>query len=118
MDTRYQVVMSRVMLPHQANVAGNVHGINLIRRCICKPWRFIGSNSCSDQFRLVAADFVESQCRASIGKSVEDFAAKVRESQIIFIPGGFSGGDECCFQFQCCKCKLTPAYPHKSYKDQ
>ncbi|WP_338546302.1 phosphoribosylformylglycinamidine synthase [Emergencia sp. JLR.KK010] len=31
---------------------------------------------------------------ASIGKSVEDFAAKVRESQIIFIPGGFSGGDE------------------------
>ncbi|MEY8364981.1 phosphoribosylformylglycinamidine synthase [Anaerovoracaceae bacterium 41-7] len=31
---------------------------------------------------------------ASIAKSVEDFAAKVRESQIIFIPGGFSGGDE------------------------
>ena len=26
MDTRYQVVMSQVMLPHQANVAGNVHG--------------------------------------------------------------------------------------------
>ncbi|MCI5688131.1 MAG: phosphoribosylformylglycinamidine synthase [Emergencia sp.] len=31
---------------------------------------------------------------ASIAKSVEDFAAKVRTSQIIFIPGGFSGGDE------------------------
>ncbi len=31
---------------------------------------------------------------SSIAKSVEDFAAKVRESQIIFIPGGFSGGDE------------------------
>ena len=31
---------------------------------------------------------------AAIAKSVEDFAAKVRESQIIFIPGGFSGGDE------------------------
>ncbi len=29
-----------------------------------------------------------------IAKSVEDFAAKVRESQMIFIPGGFSGGDE------------------------
>ena len=29
-----------------------------------------------------------------MAKSVEDFAAKVRESQIIFIPGGFSGGDE------------------------
>ena len=27
-------------------------------------------------------------------KSVEQFAKKVKESQIIFIPGGFSGGDE------------------------
>lgn len=31
---------------------------------------------------------------AAIAKSVEEFAAKVKESQIIFIPGGFSGGDE------------------------
>ncbi len=31
---------------------------------------------------------------ASIAKSVEDFAKKVSESQIIFVPGGFSGGDE------------------------
>ena len=31
---------------------------------------------------------------SSIAKSVEDFAAKINESQIIFIPGGFSGGDE------------------------
>ena len=30
----------------------------------------------------------------SISKSVEEFAKKVNESQIIFIPGGFSGGDE------------------------
>ena len=30
----------------------------------------------------------------AIAKSVEEFAAKVKESQIIFIPGGFSGGDE------------------------
>ncbi len=29
-----------------------------------------------------------------VTKSVEDFAAKVKESQMIFIPGGFSGGDE------------------------
>ena len=29
-----------------------------------------------------------------ISKSVEQFAKKVSESQIIFIPGGFSGGDE------------------------
>ncbi len=31
---------------------------------------------------------------ASIAKSVEDFAKKIGESQIIFVPGGFSGGDE------------------------
>ena len=31
---------------------------------------------------------------ASIARSVEDFAKKIEESQIIFIPGGFSGGDE------------------------
>ncbi|MBO4289200.1 MAG: phosphoribosylformylglycinamidine synthase, partial [Lachnospiraceae bacterium] len=30
----------------------------------------------------------------SIRSSVEEFAAKVKESQVIFIPGGFSGGDE------------------------
>ncbi|MBP3919478.1 MAG: phosphoribosylformylglycinamidine synthase [Clostridia bacterium] len=31
---------------------------------------------------------------ASIAESVSVFAKKVRESQIIFVPGGFSGGDE------------------------
>lgn len=30
----------------------------------------------------------------SIARSVGEFAAKVKDSQIIFIPGGFSGGDE------------------------
>ena len=30
----------------------------------------------------------------SVAKSVEDFAKKITESQMIFIPGGFSGGDE------------------------
>ncbi len=30
----------------------------------------------------------------AVARSVEQFAEKVRESQIIFIPGGFSGGDE------------------------
>ena len=29
-----------------------------------------------------------------IARSVEDFAARLRDSQMIFIPGGFSGGDE------------------------
>ncbi len=31
---------------------------------------------------------------AAIAQSVEEFAAKVEEAQMIFIPGGFSGGDE------------------------
>ena len=31
---------------------------------------------------------------AGITESVEEFASKIKESQIIFIPGGFSGGDE------------------------
>ncbi len=30
----------------------------------------------------------------AIARSVEDFAKKIGESQVIFIPGGFSGGDE------------------------
>ncbi len=29
-----------------------------------------------------------------VSRSVENFAKKIKESQIIFIPGGFSGGDE------------------------
>ena len=31
---------------------------------------------------------------AGISRSVENFAKKIRESNIVFIPGGFSGGDE------------------------
>ena len=30
----------------------------------------------------------------AVSRSVDEFAAKIRESQMIFIPGGFSGGDE------------------------
>ena len=30
----------------------------------------------------------------AVARSVEAFAASIRKSQIIFIPGGFSGGDE------------------------
>ena len=39
--------------------------------------------------------FVINNLTASgISKSVEEFAKKVQQSQMIFIPGGFSGGDE------------------------
>lgn len=31
MDVRNKIVMSQVMLPHQANVAGNVHGGEIMK---------------------------------------------------------------------------------------
>ena len=37
---------------------------------------------------------VRNQTSAAIARSVEEFAKLVEESQIVFIPGGFSGGDE------------------------
>ena len=37
---------------------------------------------------------VRNRSSEDIRKSVEQFAAAVKESQMIFIPGGFSGGDE------------------------
>ncbi len=37
---------------------------------------------------------VRNLSKAAISQSVEEFAAKVRDAQMIFIPGGFSGGDE------------------------
>ncbi|MBQ5613078.1 MAG: phosphoribosylformylglycinamidine synthase [Clostridia bacterium] len=37
---------------------------------------------------------VRNLSKAAISQSVEEFAAKVKDAQMIFIPGGFSGGDE------------------------
>ena len=37
---------------------------------------------------------VRNRTADEIARSADDFAARVKESQIIFIPGGFSGGDE------------------------
>ncbi len=37
---------------------------------------------------------VRNLSKADITRSVEEFAAKVEDAQMIFIPGGFSGGDE------------------------
>ena len=37
---------------------------------------------------------VRNLTKSAIAQSVEEFAAKVKEAQMIFIPGGFSGGDE------------------------
>ncbi len=37
---------------------------------------------------------VKNRSAEAIARSVEQFADKIKESQVIFIPGGFSGGDE------------------------
>ncbi len=37
---------------------------------------------------------INNQSSDGIAKSVEDFASELKTSQMIFIPGGFSGGDE------------------------
>ena len=62
---------------------------------------FPGNNCEYDSAKLVndsgaeAEIFVIKNLTAeAVAESVEEFAAKIKESQMIFIPGGFSGGDE------------------------
>ncbi len=62
---------------------------------------FPGTNCEFDSARAVAAAGAEPEIfvvrnlsAEDVVRSVEQFAAKIRESQMIFIPGGFSGGDE------------------------
>ena len=62
---------------------------------------FPGTNCEYDSARAVAdagADpeifVVKNMSADAISRSVETFAEKIKESQIIFVPGGFSGGDE------------------------
>ena len=62
---------------------------------------FPGTNCEIDSARAVRDAGAEAQIMvinnlsaAGIARSVDAFAAAIRESQIIFIPGGFSGGDE------------------------
>ena len=62
---------------------------------------FPGTNCEFDTAKVLAdagADpeifLVRNLSKAAISQSVEEFAAKVKDAQMIFIPGGFSGGDE------------------------
>lgn len=50
MDARNQVVMSQVMLPHQANVAGNVHG-GEIMKSMDMAARSLRDEICKEQLR-------------------------------------------------------------------
>ena len=62
---------------------------------------FPGTNCEYDSARAVADAgaepeifVVKNMSADAIARSVEDFAKKIETSQIIFVPGGFSGGDE------------------------
>ena len=62
---------------------------------------FPGTNCEFDSARAMEAAGAEAQIMVirnmtadAIAKSVEDFAGALKDSQMIFIPGGFSGGDE------------------------
>ncbi len=62
---------------------------------------FPGTNCEYDSARAVADAgaepeifVVKNMSADAIARSVEDFAKKIQDSQIIFVPGGFSGGDE------------------------
>ena len=62
---------------------------------------FPGSNCEYDSAKLVNDSGAEAEIYViknltadAVSRSVEEFAARIRESQMIFIPGGFSGGDE------------------------
>ena len=62
---------------------------------------FPGTNCEYDSARAVMAAGAEAEIAVirnltadDVARSVEDVAAKIAESQMIFIPGGFSGGDE------------------------
>ncbi len=49
-------------------------------------------------FRDAGADpeifVIKNLSSSAVSKSVEEFSKKLKESQIVFVPGGFSGGDE------------------------
>jgi len=62
---------------------------------------FPGTNCEYDSARAMAAAGAEPQIivvrnmtAEAISKSVEDFASALNDAQMVFIPGGFSGGDE------------------------
>ena len=62
---------------------------------------FPGTNCEYDSAKAVAAAgaepeifVIQNRSAEAISRSVEQFAEKIKESQVIFIPGGFSGGDE------------------------
>ncbi|MDO4961045.1 MAG: phosphoribosylformylglycinamidine synthase [Eubacteriales bacterium] len=62
---------------------------------------FPGNNCEYDSAKLVNDSGAEAEIYVirnltadAVARSVEEFAARIRQSQMIFIPGGFSGGDE------------------------
>ncbi|MBQ9662514.1 MAG: phosphoribosylformylglycinamidine synthase [Oscillospiraceae bacterium] len=68
----------RVLIPAFPGTNCEVDSARAVRDAGAEPEIFVINNLSSD----------------GITRSVDQFAARLKESQIIFIPGGFSGGDE------------------------
>ena len=68
----------KVLIPAFPGTNCEVDSARAVRDAGAEPEVFVINNLSSD----------------GIARSVEQFAVRVRESQIVFIPGGFSGGDE------------------------
>ncbi|MBR4472582.1 MAG: phosphoribosylformylglycinamidine synthase [Oscillospiraceae bacterium] len=68
----------KVLIPAFPGTNCEIDSARAVRDAGAEPEIFVINNLSSD----------------GIARSVEQFAEKLRESQIVFIPGGFSGGDE------------------------
>ncbi|MER2152024.1 MAG: phosphoribosylformylglycinamidine synthase subunit PurQ, partial [Candidatus Limivicinus sp.] len=68
----------RVLIPAFPGTNCEIDSARAVREAGAEPEIFVINNLSSD----------------SIARSVEQFAERLRNSQIVFIPGGFSGGDE------------------------
>jgi phosphoribosylformylglycinamidine synthase len=72
------VARPRVLIPAFPGTNCEIDSARAVRDAGAEPEIFV--------IRNLSAD--------AIARSVEDFAARLKDSQMIFIPGGFSGGDE------------------------
>ncbi|MBQ6273802.1 MAG: phosphoribosylformylglycinamidine synthase [Oscillospiraceae bacterium] len=73
-----KVARPRVLIPAFPGTNCEVDSARAVRDARAEPEIFV--------IRNLSAE--------GIARSVEDFAARLKESQMVFIPGGFSGGDE------------------------
>ena len=108
----YEATLEGVYPTHAAEAAGEIPAFSYDQKSPAKPAVlckkpkvlipvFPGTNCEYDSqkaFLRAGADaeifVINNLTSAGITESVETFAKKIQDAQIIFIPGGFSGGDE------------------------